>query len=95
MAPIMETYECVDGSTMEVLPVGAIIRHVKKTHLRGYIKRHEFHHSGKLSPIPYSIGWDNPGFAARELGFMFVYACVDRVEEVGEWKIFDAAVAGE
>ena len=75
----METSE---GNFIEVLPVGTRIRSKSHPELLGTIRGYECHESGKLSPIPYCISWDNTDRAYRLLGWMFIYSDPDSVEAI-------------
>lgn len=71
-----------DGREVDLLPVNTRIRHVRVRELTGRIKANERNRPGVLSAIPYCIGWDDPGLAHERLGFLFVYADVDTVEQL-------------
>ncbi len=71
---------CSDGTTIDVLPEGLRIRSVKHPRLAGSLAKHECHESGKISPIPYCIQWDDSAEARDVLGRLFVYAGVDQIE---------------
>ncbi len=65
---------------MPLLAPGQRVRHRTHPELTGYVKHYEYHESGKLSPIPYCIGWDDSHAAAQALGWFFVYAGDESVE---------------
>lgn len=67
---------------LEVLPVGTRIRSVQHPELTGYVKAHEYHESGYLSPIPYLISWDDSELASKTLGWVFVYASPGAIEAI-------------
>ena len=69
---------------LEVLPVGTRIRSKQHPELTGYVKAHEYHESGAISPIPYLIGWDDSEAASRTLGWLFVYASESGIEPLDE-----------
>ena len=54
-----------------VYPVGT--RVLTPEGLRGTIERHEYHESGRISPIPYLVKWDNPWRAQEVRGFPSCY----------------------
>ena len=58
--------ETSTGEFVNILPKGTRIRHIKHPELTGVIRSHEYHESGKISPIPYGVEWDNR-YLAREL----------------------------
>jgi len=73
--------EASDGTMIDVLPEGTKVRHKEHTELTGKIMRHEYHESGKISPLPYLVYWDNPE-AWRVLGILSLYPRMDEVEPV-------------
>jgi len=77
-----KTMETSEGKPIKVLPVGTRIRSKSHPELLGIIRQHEYHESGKLSPIPYCISWDDDPMAYRLLGWMFIYSGVDSIEVV-------------
>lgn len=78
----MSSVEASDGTVIEVLPVGTIVRHKKHLELTGKIVHYEYHESGKLSPLPYCVHWDDSALAAKLLGWFFVYPSKSEIEEV-------------
>lgn len=75
--------EICDGTTAEILDVGVRVRLVRHTEITGTISAHEVQkESGKLSAIPYKIAWDNDDAAYRVLGWLFLYATTDMVEQI-------------
>ena len=76
----MEKIESSDGQFLELLPVGTRVKHKKHPELVGKISKYEYHESGKVSPIPYSICWDDPEKAFSILGFMNYYQKADAIE---------------
>lgn len=69
---------------LHVLPVGTRVRSKKHPELTGYVKRHEYHESGRISPIPYCIGWDDSAATYIKLGMGFVYATDGSIEAIDE-----------
>jgi hypothetical protein len=71
-----------------LLPEGTRIRSVEHPELTGVIKHYEWNRApgdkeypaGRLSGIPYCIGWDDDQAAHEKLGMLFVYATVNGVE---------------
>ena len=55
----------------ELYPVGTRISTLEG--LRGVIVRHEFHESGRISPIPYLVEWDHPTLASQQRGLLSCY----------------------
>ena len=72
--------ETSSGEMIHVLPIGTRVRHKKHPELTGYIKQHEYHESGKISPIPYNVNWDNNALASRLLGWFFIYSTNEALE---------------
>lgn len=81
---MMGLLECSDGTQLYVLPVGTRIRDTKQHGLTGRIKGYEYHESGKISPLPYAIEWDDSSAACDARGWLFVYGCNDTVERIPE-----------
>ena len=69
------------GEIMELLPVGARIHHKEHSELTGKIAHYEYCSSGKVSPLPYCVHWDNPLLAYELLGFFNIYPTVDSIGE--------------
>ena len=70
-----------DGTQGEILPPKTRIKSTLFPELTGYIKQWEYNKPGILSTIPYCISWDETYVAYEKLGFLFMYASVDSVEE--------------
>ena len=84
MAIKIVTLEDSMGEVLELLPVGTPVCHTKYPELVGKIVRYEYHESGKVSPIPYTVYWENSSLAHELLGFMFIYPSISEVRPVGE-----------
>jgi hypothetical protein len=69
-----------DGWGAPLLEEGARVRSRQHPELTGYVKHYEWNAPGRLSPIPYCIGWDDSARAAATLGWLFVYASDASVE---------------
>ena len=69
-----KTLPCSDGTDLEVLPIGTRVADSENPALTGTIRRYEYHESGRISPLPYNIQWDDCDLAYRVRGFMFIYA---------------------
>lgn len=67
---------------VEVLPIGTPVRLKRDPRVIGRIRAHEYHESGFLSPIPYSVEWDDPDLAREVRGWLFTYATDDQVEPI-------------
>lgn len=67
---------------VDVLPVGTPVRLKRDPRVTGRIRAHEYHESGFLSPIPYSIEWDDPDLAYAVRGWLFTYAMDDQIEQI-------------
>jgi len=76
---VTETLSC--GTTIELLPIGARVRH-KRTGLLGKVVGYERHESGKKSALPYKVYWDDNDIAAKQLGWLFIYPAHESLEEV-------------
>ena len=72
------------GEIIKVLPVGTRIRHKKYPELKGVIYGHEYHESGKISPLPYCVHWEDNSKASDILGWFFVYPDPENIEATGE-----------
>lgn len=59
---------------VDVLPIGTPVRLKSDPRVIGRIRAHEYHESGFLSPIPYSVEWDNSDLAFAVRGWFFTYA---------------------
>lgn len=68
------------GAILELLPVGTRVQHKRHPELIGTIKRWEYHESGKVSPIPYLVEWDNFGMAQNTLGALSFYQGPEAVQ---------------
>lgn len=68
------------GQTIDVLPVGTRVRHIKDRRLTGKIMGHEFHEGGQISPLPYLVYWDNSELARKVIGLINIYPPMDKVE---------------
>ena len=77
--------EASDGTVIDVLLEGTRVRHTKHPHITGRIVRHEYHESGKISPLPYCVYWDDPD-AHKVLGSLSIYPSMSSVEEIREGK---------
>ncbi len=64
--------ECSDGKVYDLLPPGTRICHIKHG-LTGRIKFWEKHESGRPSPIPYNIEWDNDDAAHSLMGMYYFW----------------------
>jgi hypothetical protein len=60
------------------------VYHKEHTELVGTIIKHERHESGRISPIPFYVLWDNGEWARGLLGLMHWYADANRVEPIEE-----------
>jgi len=65
--------EASDKTILDVLPVGTRVCDKNHPKLVGTIRKLEFHESGKISPIPYNITWDNHGLALELRGIFSIY----------------------
>jgi hypothetical protein len=79
---VIEIAYTKSGEEIALIPEGTRIRHKRLPHLTGYIKAHEWSGPGTISAIPYLIGWDDSEAAARELGWLFVYAGNESIEVI-------------
>ena len=73
--------ETVAGEKIDVLPVGTRVKHKTHPELTGKIVAHEYHESGKISPLPYKVYWDQRS-AVDILGWFFIYPSMDSIEEI-------------
>ena len=78
----MFNVEASDGTVIEVLPVGTPVRHKRYPELIGKIVHYEYHESGKISPLPYCVHWNDSRRASELLGWFFVYPSRDEIEEM-------------
>lgn len=62
-----------DDKGRALLAEGTRVRSRQHPDLTGYVKHYEWNKPGKLSPIPYCIGWDDPHRACGVLGWLFVW----------------------
>jgi len=69
-----------DGSEIDVLAVGTRVQDNQHPELKGVIRKLEFHESGKISPIPYNILWDNHELALKLRGIFSIYGGPENVE---------------
>ena len=83
----MSRVETSSGEIIEVLPVGTTIRHKKYPDLIGKIVRYEYHESGKLSPLPYYVHWEDDYRAGTLLGWFFIYPTPNEIEEEPNAKV--------
>lgn len=77
----MHRIEASDGNVLEIYPIGTRVRHKEYPELVGEIVGHEYHESGKISPLPYLVHWDNNTLAHDKLGIFFVYPSPKSIEE--------------
>lgn len=77
----MTALKTFPGQPQPLLRAGDRIRHKTHQQLTGHVKRLEFHESGKVSAIPYCVGWDDSELACSLLGIMFVYSDDDAIEK--------------
>lgn len=75
----MNRIEASNGEILECLPKGTRVRHYKHRDIIGEIVGYEYHESGKISPVPYKVYWDNSDEAFDKLGFMNIYQCINTV----------------
>lgn len=68
-----------DGTCANLLFPGTRVRHVDYPKLTGTIRKWEMHESGKPSPIPYNIDWDDDRLAREMLGMFYFYSSPERV----------------
>lgn len=73
--------ETSSGEVIDVLVLGTRVRHKEKPELTGKIVAHEYHESGKISPLPYKVYWDQAN-ASKILGPLSIYPSVDSIEEI-------------
>jgi hypothetical protein len=76
--------QSVSGEAVVVYALETRVRHKEFPELVGTIVRHERHESGRISPIPFFVVWDDRELARAELGMMSWYADADRVEPIEE-----------
>ena len=74
------TIETTEGKLIEVYPIETRVRSKDHPELTGVIRQLEFHESGKISPIPYCISWDDNSKAYDLLGWMFIYSDPESIE---------------
>jgi len=67
------------GEMMDLLVIGTRVRHTKYPFLTGYIKDWEFHESGKVSPFPYLVYWDDWRLARELLDPSHIYPSYSEV----------------
>jgi hypothetical protein len=77
----MNRMETSEGQIIEVLPIGTKVRHKEHPELIGIIVHYEYHRSGKLSPLPYCVHWEDNALASKLLGWLFVYPSREMLEE--------------
>jgi len=81
--------ESSTGEVIDVLPVGTRIRHTDHKTLTGRIVRHEYHESGKISPLPYLVHWDQED-ASRVLGLLgSIYPMRSEIEIIPVQEVTD------
>jgi hypothetical protein len=78
------TEQDVSGGDVLVYALETRVYHKEHTELVGTIIKHERHESGRISPIPFYVLWDNGEWARELLGPMHWYADADRVEPIKE-----------
>ena len=83
----MNKMETSSGEIIEVLPVGTTVRHKKYPELVGKIVRYEYHESGKLSPLPYCVHWEEGLKAGTLLGWFSIYPNHNEIEEEPNAKV--------
>lgn len=78
----MNRIETSEGEFIELYSVGTKVRHKRYPELIGIIAHYEYHESGKISPLPYCVHWNNYQLAGEKLGWFFAYPSKDDVGEV-------------
>lgn len=78
----MDKVPMVDGSEIEVIPVGTRVHSRRHKDLFGVVETHEYREAGVLSRMPYKVKWDDPVLARHLLGWWFIYAGPQDLEVV-------------
>jgi len=61
------------GEFIEILPVGTRVYFKGHPKLTGTIVAWEYHESGKVSPLPYLVHWDDYALSRKYLGWFDIY----------------------
>lgn len=72
------------GEILELLPVGTMVRHKDNPKLIGKIVGWEYHESGKVSPLPYKVYWDNWALARQIMGWFGIYPMRDEIVPIND-----------